>query len=100
MDVSPPLNQLFNPPTTIALIGASEKGGPSVGEATWKNLRAGGFKGTLIPINPHHKALGDVKCYASVTDVPDEIDLAVIATPLHARCRASFATVARSGSRT
>ncbi|WP_300514098.1 bifunctional acetate--CoA ligase family protein/GNAT family N-acetyltransferase [Aliiroseovarius sp.] len=78
MDVSP-LNQLFNP-STIALFGASEKG-PSVGAATWKNLISGGFKGTLIPINPHHKTLGDVKCHASVTDVPDEIDLAVIATP-------------------
>lgn len=78
MDVSP-LNQLFNP-STIALFGASDKG-PSVGEATWKNLTTGGFKGQIIPINPHHKTLGEVKCYAKVTDVPDEIDLAVIATP-------------------
>ncbi|MCI2400562.1 bifunctional acetate--CoA ligase family protein/GNAT family N-acetyltransferase [Aliiroseovarius subalbicans] len=78
MDASP-LSKLFNP-TSIAIFGASENG-TSVGSLTYANLLADGFKGPIVPINPKYKKLGGAKCFAKITDVPDEIDLAVIATP-------------------
>jgi len=78
MDASP-LSKLFNP-TSIALFGASENG-KSVGSQTWSNLLAGGFRGKLIPVNPKYKTLSGKTCFPKITDVTDEIDLAVIAAP-------------------
>lgn len=78
MDNSP-LTPLFDP-TSVAVFGASPSGN-SVGAMAWRNLVAGGFKGPLYPINPKHKSIGDATCYRKVTDLPDEVDLAVIATP-------------------
>ncbi|MDU8927489.1 bifunctional acetate--CoA ligase family protein/GNAT family N-acetyltransferase [Alisedimentitalea sp. MJ-SS2] len=74
-----PLETLFNP-TGIAVFGASEST-TSVGSKVHANLLAGGFKGPIVPINPKHKKVRGQACYASVIDVPDKIDLAVIATP-------------------
>ncbi|WP_421855398.1 bifunctional acetate--CoA ligase family protein/GNAT family N-acetyltransferase [Oricola sp.] len=76
-----PLHHLFNP-RSVAVFGASDSAA-SVGAKVWSNLLAGGFEGSIFPINPKHKKVGDHACFASVVDVPGEIDLAVIATPAH-----------------
>ncbi|MDH3753311.1 MAG: GNAT family N-acetyltransferase [Acidimicrobiia bacterium] len=67
-------------PETIAVIGASGEEG-SVGHALFKNLLNGGFRGAVFPINPRARSVLGVRAYASVLDVPDTIDLAVIAVP-------------------
>ena len=74
-----PLETLFNP-TGIAVFGASESA-TSVGSKVHANLLDGGFKGTIVPINPKHKKVRGQTCYPGIADVPDKIDLAVIATP-------------------
>ncbi|TAK73658.1 MAG: bifunctional acyl-CoA synthetase/GNAT family N-acetyltransferase, partial [Gammaproteobacteria bacterium] len=45
------------------------------------NLLQSQFAGGLFPVNPKHKNLLGKTCYASVTDIPSAVDLAVITTP-------------------
>jgi acetyltransferase len=67
-------------PRSVALIGASPEPG-SVGAIVAEKLLAGGFDGPIWFVNPRHKAIGDIGCYASPADLPEAPDLAVIATP-------------------
>ncbi|SMH36935.1 bifunctional acetate--CoA ligase family protein/GNAT family N-acetyltransferase [Maritimibacter sp. HL-12] len=78
MDANP-LAKMMNP-RSIAVYGASESG-KSVGSLVFANLRADGFTGPIYPINPKHKTVSGLKCYPSILDVGEEVDLAVIATP-------------------
>jgi len=74
-----PLAPLFDP-DSIAVVGASDRSS-GVGAKLFANLVAGGFKGRLHPVNPKHKRVGGLAAVASVEDIEDEVDLAVIATP-------------------
>ena len=65
-------------PKSVALIGASEKPG-SVGHALLENLQS--FRGRVFPINPNHARLLGQKAFPTIRDTPQEVDLAVIATP-------------------
>lgn len=69
---------LFFAPRTIAVIGASAREG-SVGRALLENLYE--FEGRVFSVNPKHGTLLRGPAWAAVGDVPDEVDLAVIATP-------------------
>jgi acetyltransferase len=73
----PILNAMLAP-KSIALIGASEKPG-SVGRALLENLQP--FRGRVFPINPSHTTLLGQKTFPTIGNAPEEIDLAVIATP-------------------
>ncbi|MBI4763979.1 MAG: CoA-binding protein [Deltaproteobacteria bacterium] len=66
-------------PQTIALIGASDKAG-SVGRAILDNILYPG-KRKIFPVNPNQESLLDLKCYPSLSSLPEHVDLAVIATP-------------------
>src|ERR687898_1022039 len=68
----------FLAPRSIAVIGASEK--PGVGKAIFSNI-INGYKGKIYPITPSSPSVFGLKAYKSVLDVPEEIDLAVVATP-------------------
>ena len=67
-------------PKSIALIGASRRP-HRVGSVIAHNLFAGGFKGPIMPVNPHQEAIQSVVTYRDVSDLPMNPDLAVIATP-------------------
>jgi len=73
------LSTFFNP-HAVAIIGASEKEG-SIGHRLMLNMQQAGFKGRLCPVNPKHTEVLGLPCYPDITEVPDQIDLAVIATP-------------------
>lgn len=74
-----PLDAFFSP-TTVAVIGATERE-HSVGRAIMTNMQTWGQTGTLVPVNPkHHTVFGSV-CFSSVLEYPDRIDLAIIAIP-------------------
>ena len=75
------LDTLFHP-ASVAVFGASERSA-SVGGTVWRNLLAGGFKGTLYPVNLKHTTLGGVEVYRNVAALPEAPDLAVICTPAH-----------------
>lgn len=64
-------------PRSVAVIGASRKPG-SVGEAIFKNLLRAEYKGILYPVNPKSDSISGVKCYRSVSEIPDPVDLAII----------------------
>jgi acetate---CoA ligase (ADP-forming) len=65
-------------PASVAVIGASRRTG-SIGGAVVRNLVAGGFTGELYPVNPHARTIAGRRAFASVRDVPEPVELAVIA---------------------
>lgn len=67
-------------PRSVAVIGASTKE-LSIGYRVLENLRMHDFKGPIFPVNPREKAIRSFKCYKSVLDIPDEVDLANISIP-------------------
>ncbi|MBT9487317.1 MAG: bifunctional acetate--CoA ligase family protein/GNAT family N-acetyltransferase [Rubrivivax sp.] len=73
------LDSLFDP-ASVAVFGASLRPA-SVGGTVWQNIRQGGFKGALWPVNPKHQQLGDVHCFTDVAALPAAPELAVISTP-------------------
>ena len=73
------LDHLFRP-ESVAVIGASERE-RSVGAVVMRNLREGGFKGPLWPVNPKHASVGGLRAWRSVESLPQAPDLAVICTP-------------------
>jgi len=66
-------------PRTIAVIGASESEG-SVGRTIMDNAMASAGR-AVYPVNPKHETILGLPAFKSITDVPAEIDLAMIATP-------------------
>lgn len=67
-------------PTTIAIIGASNRKG-SVGNGVMKNMLNAGYTGVIYPVNNQEKAVQGVLAYSSIANIPAKIDLAVICTP-------------------
>jgi len=74
-------------PETIAVIGASTQKG-KVGHDIFANILSGGFTGTLYPVNPKAKSVLSVKCYTSIANIPDPIDLGMIILPPNAALNA------------
>lgn len=67
---------------SIALFGVS--GDPSKktvvgGTAILNNLVRFGYQGNVYPINPKYDDINGKKCYAAIEDVPEKVDLAIIA---------------------
>ena len=74
-----PLNVIFAP-QSVAVIGASEKP-HSVGRTLLWNLISNPFGGIVFPVNPQRHSILGIKAYPTIFDVPEPVDLAVIATP-------------------
>ena len=73
------MKRIFSP-AGIAIIGASSD--PSkLGYSTVKNIIDGGYKGKIYPINPKADEILGLKCYRSVQEIPDQVDVAVIVIP-------------------
>ncbi len=71
------LDSLFRP-RSVAVMGASNN--PfSVGNRIVKNILDYGFKGQVYPINPKDKEILGLKAYASILDVPGQVDIGCIA---------------------
>ena len=74
-----PLDAFFHP-SSIAVIGATEKAG-SVGRTILWNLLSSPFGGTVYPVNPGRGAVLGVKAYPSIEAIGEPVDLAVVVTP-------------------
>lgn len=70
------LYSLFSP-KSIAVIGASTTEG-TVGYTLTENLLKNGYAGKIYPINPKTDTLFGIPCYKNITDIKDDIDLAII----------------------
>ncbi len=67
-------------PASVAVVGASREQG-SVGRAILHNIVSSGFTGAVHAVNPRAQTVEGVRCVASVGDLPESVDLAVITVP-------------------
>lgn len=81
VEFAPPetIHAMLNP-ATIAVVGASSDlskwGGRPI-----KYLRKFGYTGQILPVNPKHSSILDLPCYARPADLPEDIDVALLAIP-------------------
>ncbi|GAA4960004.1 bifunctional GNAT family N-acetyltransferase/acetate--CoA ligase family protein [Yinghuangia aomiensis] len=73
--------RLLNP-RSVAVVGAGRHEG-TVGNTLLRNLAASGFTGPVYAVNPSASGepIEGFPSYASVRDIPDSVDLAVVAVP-------------------
>src|SRR2546425_8410309 len=67
-------------PRSIAVVGASRHE-TSIGREILHNLIEYGFSGPIYPVNPNASSIHSIKCYPSLRDIPDPVDLAVVVVP-------------------
>ena len=67
-------------PKSVAVVGASATPG-KIGYTVIKNLLKDGYQGKIFPINQKESEILGLKCYAEVSQVPDEIDSAIMCVP-------------------
>src|SRR2546422_3978530 len=73
------LDSLFAP-KPVAVIGASNRQG-SVGRAVFTNILLNEYTGTVYPVNPKDRSICGVRSYPSLQDLPESVELAVVAVP-------------------
>lgn len=73
------LDALFKP-KAVALIGASTKE-LSIGNVIIRNLQTYGYKGEIYPVNAKADEVCGLKSYATIADIPGDVDLAHIIIP-------------------
>jgi acyl-CoA synthetase (NDP forming) len=62
---------------SVAVVGASVKEG-SLGQQMLLELERGGYDGAVYPVNPGYEEVLGRRCYPSIADVPDVVDLAIL----------------------
>ena len=70
----------FFAPRTVAVVGASTRRG-SIGGELFRNILEAGFDGIAYPVNPKAPSVAGVQAYASIADIPGDVDLAVFCVP-------------------
>ena len=68
--------EFFFKPQGIAVIGASPNSAKG-GNIIVSNLQKG-YGGAIYPVNPCYEQINGLKCYPSVLEVPDPVDLAIV----------------------
>ncbi len=92
-------------PRSIAIVGASAvKAKGRYDYTDW--ISSAGFTGKLYPVNPRYKEVQGLRCYPSLKDIPDDIDMVIILIPAQSaidilkdtpRGKVKFAIVITSG---
>ncbi len=67
-------------PRSVAVIGASAEE-TKVGHYVLKNILTQGYQGEVYPVNPKGGEILGKKAYASLTEIPGNVDLAIVVTP-------------------
>lgn len=70
-------------PESIAVIGASRRA-DSIGHQLLQNILAADFHGRVHAVNTEALEVAGLKAHSRVNDIPDQIDLAVVAVPAEA----------------
>lgn len=65
-------------PRSVAVIGASRQRGTIGGEIV-RNLVVHGFQGPVYPVHPKARSVQAIRAWADVRDIPDPVDLAIVA---------------------
>lgn len=72
------LEKFFNP-KSVCIIGASREKN-KIGHIILKNF-VDGFHGKIYPVNPKAKKILGLKCYKSVSEIKNKVDLGVVCVP-------------------
>jgi len=67
-------------PRAVAVIGAG-RDPAGLGHRVLRNLLDGPFQGPVHPVHPEARAVAGVRAHASVVELPDPIDVAVVCVP-------------------
>lgn len=67
-------------PRSVAVVGASRRWG-SIGQQLLAHIIEGGFTGRVCAVNQEALELGGMLTYASVGEIPEPVDLALVAVP-------------------
>jgi acyl-CoA synthetase (NDP forming)/GNAT superfamily N-acetyltransferase len=73
------IERFFNP-RSVAIIGASRRQ-DTIGQVLVRNLVTGDFTGRVYVVNPSAAAVSGMPAYKTVGDIPDEVDVAIVAVP-------------------
>jgi acetate---CoA ligase (ADP-forming) len=84
-------------PQTVAIVGASADPG-RIGGRPVHYYRQAQFAGRLYPINPNRTEIQGYRAYASIDELPESIDVAVLAIPA-AQVTAALEQCARKGAK-
>lgn len=76
------IGAMFNA-RSVAVVGASANT-DKTGYTILKNIIDGGYEGALYPINPKSESILGVGCFASLLDIPGDVDLVVVVVPAKA----------------
>jgi acetyl coenzyme A synthetase (ADP forming)-like protein len=68
----------FLEPACVAVIGASRRRG-TLGGDLLHNLLTAGFAGAVYPVNLRASSVAGVRAYASIAEVPERVELALVA---------------------
>ena len=79
MTSTPSLRPLLSP-RSVAVVGASDTPG-KVGTSIYRNLLEHRFTGTVYPVNVKHNVVAGQRAYASLEELPEPVELAVLCTP-------------------
>ena len=80
---------------SVAVVGASVKAG-SLGRQMMAELRRGGFDGAVYPVNPGYDEVDGHRCFPSLLDVPEPVDLAILGVA-NARIEQAMRDAAEAG---
>ncbi|HEV2145903.1 MAG TPA: acetate--CoA ligase family protein [Longimicrobiaceae bacterium] len=67
-------------PRSVAVVGASRTP-HTIGYQILDNLVRHGYTGPVYPVNPSAASVHSIRAYASVEEIPDPVDLAVVVVP-------------------
>jgi len=68
---------------SVAVIGASRRQ-DTIGQTLVRNLVLGDFAGRVYVVNPAADAVAGMPAFSSVADIPDTVDVAIVAVPAEA----------------
>lgn len=67
-------------PKTVAIVGASDTP-ERIGGRPIKYMQTNAYSGKIFPINPNRETVQGIQAYASIADVPEPVDCAIISVP-------------------
>jgi acyl-CoA synthetase (NDP forming)/GNAT superfamily N-acetyltransferase len=77
----------FLAPRSVAVAGVRGDGS-GVGAAVLRSINANEYTGRVVAVHPRHTHVSGVRAYPTFRDLPDPVDLAVIAVPAEATASA------------
>lgn len=72
--------EFFFDPKSVAVVGASEAPG-KLSSVIIDSLLSSGFSGRVVPVNPKYSSVKGLKCFPSVSEIDNGVDIAVYALP-------------------